>query len=184
MSSTQQQRHPQKKVQPKIIYKGQEVFRHDLYKAEVAQFKKNTSWKKGLVIIEPVEHCHFFHSHNSAGKPQTQTNSVGGHHHEIETYVDPVTGEMMAKCGPPVRVVYKRSVRGGVRKIIEPVTWESEDGIVKDEHTHVMRYIRSEELNPERGRQAAAVQAQALAQAISLNSSPLLSNKELGIEEL
>ena len=123
-----------------IVWKGQREFRHDLYKLKVAAFLKNTSYQSGIVKAVEVDHCHFFHSHNSQGKAQTITNAVGGHYHEITQDKD---GNMV--CGPALREVFKKRA-GRQRKYVEPVKWldEEKDRFVEDTHIHEVEYQHSE----------------------------------------
>jgi len=125
---------------------------HDLFKASVGTFLKNVSWKYGEPDIRKVEHCHWFHTFNSQGRPQKYTNVVGGHYHKIDWKVDE-KGEMVATCGPALHKIVKKSRNGSKRKIEQHVQWDdfrenaSDDEKIRDRHTHVMEYILSEEMD-------------------------------------
>lgn len=145
---------PDTPVEPKIILKGARSFRTDLFKAEVASYRKNTSWKFAQPKLENVEHCHFFHTYDSNGRPQTKTNSVGGHYHEIKWKVDQ-SGELVAECGPPIVIMDKDPETGKRFRKPRPKQLayysananDGEGGLIVDNHTHTMRYVHSEELN-------------------------------------
>lgn len=145
--SERKSRKPKQTSAPQIIYKGNQTFRHDLFKASLEKYKKNLSFRKGVVKIEHIDHIHYFHTFDSNGKAQKFTNTVGGHFHEIRWFTDD-DGVLRAECGPPLTTVYKK--RAGMQKrVIEPVKWEDEehDRMVADEHKHTMEYMWSEELD-------------------------------------
>ncbi len=139
---------------PRVVLKGQQSFRHDLFKAKVAMLKKNlTSWKTGEPSIIEMEHAHMFHSHNSRGKVQTRTTATGGHFHDVKTFIDPKTGEIRAECGPPLKIVQEK--RGNnYRDFVRPIKFidkrGDQDREILDTHTHEMEYLHSEELSPDR----------------------------------
>lgn len=137
-------------VKPKIIIKGSQEFRHDLFKSDVKNLLKNTSFKPGVVDIVRIEHAHIFHSHDSAGKEQQYTSTVGGHFHKVETSIDD-EGNLIAKCGPALRVNIRKSKRGGQKKVVGPVQWANDgemgDEVIVDDHTHVLGYQSSEFLS-------------------------------------
>lgn len=137
--------------QPKVVYKDQQGFRHDLFKLKDEKLLKNQSFKKGQVKLESFSHTHFFHTYDSNGRQQQYSTSVGGHFHEVKWKVD-ANGELVAECGPALRNVYHK--RGGrQKKFIEPVKWYNENSDsaegewVKDSHTHEVEYRWSEELS-------------------------------------
>ena len=138
-------------VKPVLKMKGSKEFQHDLYKLEVNTFKKNTSYKYGVVSVQPTEHVHYYHSINSQGKPLQYSSACGGHFHEIETYIDPDTGEMKAKCGPPLQYVTRTKGNDSVREI-KKVRWVNTQQLddddrptyVYDNHTHEVSYIETE----------------------------------------
>lgn len=99
----------------------------DTFKAEPAPMHKNVGYNEKL-IVEKFEHCHIYHTYDSNGRPLKGTNQVGGHYHEISVYVDEQTGELKAKCSPPLQ------------------NKNSEKIIAQDQHTHQMSYIKSEKV--------------------------------------
>lgn len=159
---------PKKDLQSKLVMKGHREFRHDLFKAEIAEKKHNVSWKWGEPKIRLVEHSHYFHTHDSHGKPQTKTTAQAGHWHEVTWEMK--DGVPVAKCGPPLHQVTRDPVSGKrfkkaqtqQLKFYDDNLNNGEGGGVLDDHTHEMTYIESEVLS------AAKVQArnQATAQAI------------------
>jgi hypothetical protein len=157
-------------VKPKIILRGTQEFRHDLFKSDVKKFLKNLSFSKGKVEIVGIEHTHIFHSHSSQGVPLKYTNAVGGHYHAVTVSVDP-DGTLRAKCGPPLRNAVKKKP-SGQKKVVVPVKWHNEEADmdngqsewVEDTHTHDFTYIASEFLSVEKVKQTqdanrAAIQA-------------------------
>jgi len=157
-----------KQVTPKRFSKGEVRFTHDLYKAEVASMTKNVHYKKYEHKFEDVEHCHFYHSVNNRGKEQAHCSPIGGHTHEIETYIDE-KGELQAKCGPPIKRVWKQGKGGTGKWVWEKIVFEDQWGEVvrEDNHTHEMTYKGSEEVtlasNAAAGASAMASYAQASA---------------------
>ena len=148
---------PRASEQTGIFMRGAKEFRHDLFKSDVQNLKRNVSFKKGVVQIVEIEHAHIFHSHNSQGRPQQFTNSVGGHFHEVTLSTD-ANGRPVAKCGPAMREVFKKRP-GGQRRIKEEIKWvdEVKDRIIVDSHTHTFEYEGSEFLSD---RKVKAIQAQ------------------------
>jgi hypothetical protein len=116
------------------IYSGQQSVDHDLYKLDLAVFKRNISYNKSRPQLEDIEHVHHFHSVDSRGRPQEYSNDVGGHTHRI-TYDE----QGIAQCGPAVQRV-KQIVNG------RPVTTYKE--IPYDKHTHAVSYRWSQKITP------------------------------------
>ena len=148
-------------VAPKVIDRSKRKVLHHLFKAELAKFKKNLSFKPGSPNIQQIEHVHYFHSVDSVGLDQQFTNHVGGHCHKITWSVNE-TGELVASCGPAVRK-RRKITRSGMQTVYEPVFFEdnfidansySEDidkpkaTKVVDEHRHAMTYLGSDEVDP------------------------------------
>lgn len=136
-------------VQPKMFFKNNKEHVHHLFKAEVAKCKKNMAWQKGVVQIEEVEHCHFFHTINSQGIEQTYTSPIAGHFHKITWKVDAATGELVAECGPALHKRMVKKPNGEMKSKIEEIKFYDgmgDDGstYVKDDHTHEMTYRGSE----------------------------------------
>jgi hypothetical protein len=93
------------------IYKSDKQFiDHDLYKLEVAAMRQDKGldgvFVGGRQVIPPkpnfvpVEHCHFYHSHDSSGRKQQFSTSTAGHCHEI-TIVEK-NGKLEAICSDSV----------------------------------------------------------------------------------
>lgn len=138
----------------KIKLKGAFEFRHDLFKCLPAEMYKR---KPHLITravpnfgndLAKMEHCHFFHTFNSQGKPCKYTDPVGGHYHEITW--EEQGGDLVARCGPPLHDYTKRSKSGKqIKKKAEPVIFVNQDDeVLTDDHTHDIEYIESEVLRP------------------------------------
>lgn len=102
----------------KRIYSNDGQIDSDTFKLEVANFMKNLSFDAKNPIWQGVEHCHFFHTFDSAGRVMTTSSKVGGHHHTIEISEND-KGELTGKCSPAI-------------------------GNGEDEHTHIVRYVKSD----------------------------------------
>lgn len=111
--------------EPNRVFNGDHVIVGDLFKLEVESFLRNISFNPKQPIKEPVEHCHFYHTFDSAGRPMTKCNSIGGHYHDIKISTDS-DGNLVGECSTPKR---------------NP---QSEQAYPGDNHTHVVRYIKSE----------------------------------------
>ncbi len=148
------------KKEIKRVMKGTQVFFHDLYKGSKANGKKNYPGFKQTAESEDIkdyEHVHFFHSHDSNGRPQAKCVAVAGHFHYIETHDEegePYTdakGRTVAKCGPALREIKKRLPNGKSRREEEPVYFMMSDGTrLEDKHTHEFVYVESLELSPDK----------------------------------
>lgn len=135
----------------KRVYRDDVKFTHDLYKAELARMKKNISYTPRNPRIEEVEHCHWFHSHDSSGRPQKYTSATGGHFHEIlHTVVDKKTGETRMTCGPALAHRFKKLKNGKTKTVLETISWfdENSEKEIKDDHVHELSYRFSEEISP------------------------------------
>lgn len=166
--------------QPQIIYKNEQGFRHDLFKLEIAQVKKNRSFKKGHVKIEEIEHTHVFHTYDSAGRAKKYCEPVAGHFHEIKWYTND-DGKLVAECGPALQEKYVK--RGGMQqKKIAPIVWEDEinDQVVEDNHTHTCVYRWSEELSKDMVNQ----RRNALKTQLSTQMQIVSAQQVAGIEEV
>lgn len=138
------------------MWKGNQTFRHDLFKLDLQPLKKNVSFTKGTVKIETYEHSHFFHTFDSNGRPQTHSTPQGGHFHKIEWKEDKETGKLVAKCGPPMHHIYVRKDAQQHKKMV-PVQWETNQMsdeemdvstvVIKDDHVHNVEYLWSEEIS-------------------------------------
>lgn len=143
-----------KESKPKFKWKGTTEFRHDLFKLELSHFKKNISYQKYTPQLHDVEHVHFYHSHDSKGRPQKYCSAVGGHFHEMTVEVTP-SGDLVAKSGPALKHVVKRQKNGKPKTLIEKVTFYDgdEDNKFFDEHTHEVMYLESDMLSEEKLKQ-------------------------------
>lgn len=140
-------------VQPRIQWKNQVQFRHDLFKLELAKMRKNVSWKRQRPELVDAEHVHFFHSHTSTGTAQKYCVTVGGHFHEVKTSIDQ-DGNMTATCGPALRKVDKKLSNGTIKTLIEEITYQHEEfGDMGDNHTHNVIYLASEIMSPQKVQQ-------------------------------
>lgn len=122
-------------------YKSQQDITHDLYKLEVAQAVKNIAWEPGIFTPQKVEHCHFFHSVDKNGAPQTKCSPIGGHFHELEL-VTAATDESPAvyRCSPAKKFVLKRRPNGEYYKAVVDIPHDS--------HSHDVTYIESHDFKP------------------------------------
>jgi hypothetical protein len=141
-------------VKPKIRMRNAVSKDHHLFKAEVADTLKNTSWTRGNPKIVKIEHCHFFHTIDSNLREQKYTTPVNNHYHKVSWFIDS-DGELRAECGPPIRKVTKTRRDGSTRTVEEPITFENdhteenglEDTII-DDHRHDMTYIGTDRISP------------------------------------
>lgn len=146
---------PEPQVQPQIRNRHDNSFRHDVFHCKPTAMKKNISYTHLSPELVNVDHAHIFHSHDNRGRPNSQTQKMGGHFHYVEQYVDKKTGEIKAKCGPAMRIVTNMLSNGRTVQSIQPVFELQEvvrDGIVQhhklvDDHTHEMAYLGSETLS-------------------------------------
>ena len=113
--------------QVKRFYKGEEVVDSDLFKLQVASFRKKISIDgEKPARYENAEHCHYFHTYDSNGRPMNKASSVGGHTHTIVW--EEVGDEFFARCSTPEPTnAFKKG--------------KFQDG--NDLHTHTVKYIRS-----------------------------------------
>lgn len=133
-----------KSAAPKIVWKHNREYRHDLFKLKLAQFKKNTSFKKFTPNIVSVDHNHFFHSHDRKGRENEYCSAVGGHFHKVIKNED---GSI--EFGVALRKVKKPMRDGSFRPVIEPVHYATNDPerSIADNHIHETEYLHSESLN-------------------------------------
>jgi hypothetical protein len=140
VSSKKKQEVKEVKQEVKRVYKGDATVYTDLFKLEVAYFKRKTSLdsEKGIkrpVTYEDTEHCHYFHTYDSNGKKMVKCNAVGGHTHEVS--IKEVDGKFVCKCSQPISVDSKK------KKFIS-----FQNGA--DKHTHKITYIESEKVEVRR----------------------------------
>jgi hypothetical protein len=108
------------------IFEGDLKVYHDLFKLEVAGYRRNMSWREDVKEMVDVDHCHFYHTYDSSGRKQDSACSVLGHTHIVT--IENVDGKFVANCSGPVKKV------GG--KIMK--------ASVDCNHTHKISYIKSE----------------------------------------
>lgn len=143
---------PTKKTPAKEESKGIERFYasskevdHDLFKLTVALMKKWMGYNKGEKDPEDLisaEHCHFFHTIDSDGKPQQFCSSIGGHFHEMKL-VDNGDGVPTVECvSGPLQFkfeAYRKNRSTKRRKVAVPAN-------DYDNHKHDTEYVRSEKV--------------------------------------
>lgn len=129
------------KARPQLNFNKYQQKLHHLYKLEVAKIKKNVGLN-GEVEIQEVEHVHFFHSIDRNGVEQFTTVPTGGHFHELKL-VKPATANEppVYECSPALKKVKKKDKYG--RWTVATVPYNGFDN-----HTHDVKYIRSEEYIP------------------------------------
>ena len=141
---------------PKITWKGQQEFRHDLFKLEPAICKRNQSYTTGMPQIEDVTHTHHFHSVDRAGKVCVVASMACGHTHEVKVQTAD-DGSLKASCGPAIKEVKTKTKNVNVagKKKLVPVQWkddalssDEDQGYVVDTHTHAVTYKWSEVISP------------------------------------
>lgn len=141
------------------VVDGTQTFWHDRFKSDTKKMIKcifNREDGQSEEDMKHIDHQHFFHSHDSNGRKQEQCVAVGGHYHNIITHDEqgnPLVdkqGRPRVECSKPYRKIRKRQGRKMVT-IIEEVTFKMAEGkILKDEHSHVFNYDRSQELSPDK----------------------------------
>lgn len=127
----------EKPSEPVRQMKGEVEIYHDLFRLELATFKKNVGLPNSP-RWENTPHVHYFHTYDSAGKKMTEASQVGGHTHVIETWTDD-DGRLRAKCGPAIRK-YKNN---------------KQEVMPNDNHTHEITYMYSEKIKARRINQMA-----------------------------
>lgn len=133
--------------------RGMNSVTHHLFKAGVAEFLKNDSYKKDDPTLIPMKHEHIYHTCDSMGRPIIHTGFVGGHCHEIKV-VQSESGEMTIECGPPLKKEIFKGRDGRKKTRFVPVKFfdkyagdedGNESGVWKvDAHVHDMIYMGSE----------------------------------------
>lgn len=131
----------------------QSQYTHDLFKLELATFKKNVALAGHEPEYENAEHVHWFHTITSDGKPQTRASSVGGHFHKVEVISQGEGKPPIVRCASgPLKEVVTMQYGKRVKKEI-PVN-------DVDSHTHNIKYIKSD-IIIERTRNIEAAKAEA-----------------------
>lgn len=133
----------------RMIERGGLSVTHHLFKAKVAKFLKNDSYKKDNPMLVAMAHEHIFHTVDSRGKPMAHCGFVGGHTHEV-TIKTNADGEMTVECGPPVKVERVKDRTGRVKTKYVPVRFfdafanDGDGEMIVDDHKHEMEYRGSE----------------------------------------
>jgi len=143
-------------VEPKIKFKDKIQTRMDRFKLQVANMKKNTSWRPKQPQIVEMEHTHFFLTCDEHGKPMIHSTPTGGHFHKVDWAVDQ-DGNLIAKCGPALKIDYIKMANGKQKKAVVPVEWKAQketmDGVLdyklQDTHTHECTYLFSHNVSAE-----------------------------------
>lgn len=147
-------------VDERVILKGSQEFRTDLFKSDVRKFMRNTSFKKGVVSILELDHTHTFHSFNSQGKEQEFSSPVGGHFHKVIRRYTDKDGNICLEMGPPLQWKQKKRP-SGAKKVLTEVKWynadaednSGEQSNIHDRHTHKWIYQSSEYLSASKVRE-------------------------------
>lgn len=129
------------------LYADEVVIDHDLYKLKVASMKKNVAYLPNTYDVQNVLHEHFFHTVDSSGTKQKNSNLVGSHFHQMTVVHQPNGAPPIVKCGPAVKEV-KKIINGRAVKVIEPcLRYPDERGnLLTDDHTHEVEYVRSNKI--------------------------------------
>lgn len=143
-------------TKPKIISRANSAFEHHLFESDIQDLQKNVSYEPYKPSLKPIPHKHFFHSKDNRGRALHISTHMGGHYHEVTWEVD-AKGNLIAKSGPPMRMVTIKRKDGSTIQQPQRVFWANLDGDnEKDDHTHKWRYVGSDTLSPNilnRGRQ-------------------------------
>lgn len=132
----------EKAERAKRVYKNAVELDHDLFKLEPATMMKNISFTEEPHYVR-LEHCHIFHTINSAGKKQVVSSHTGGHFHEVEVIKEGTDIEPpVLKVGPPLKHAWQRYRR---TKRTKKITVPFDDA---DKHGHAVTYLRSEKIRP------------------------------------
>jgi len=170
-------------IEPKFKMKGSRTIFHHLFRAQLADFLKNKSFKKDQPDITKVPHVHFYHTCNSTGKPQQFTAAVGGHFHEVTWSLDPISGEPVAKCGPPLKKVALPGPDGLTVYENQPIEFLDKVGsmgkrgrLIVDEHTHDMLYEGTDEITSDKIRETQGATRAALTDGLESARQTLAAN--------
>lgn len=116
------------------IYSGEQTFRSDCFKLEVAPRLYDTSWN-GIPEYTELEHCHFFHTYDSKGRTQENCVSTGQHFHKMK--VTPgKRGVPKVECVSGPLCWSKVKERGKWKRVAVPSNPD-------DTHRHEVTYLRS-----------------------------------------
>lgn len=128
-------------------YQQNVEFDSHLFELKSGKMLKNVSWKTDQPDIRQIDHQHFFHTHDSAGKEMKHSTATGGHFHIIEVSKDPKTGAPIAKCSGPKTFIHKK----GKKLLVDMPSFKAVDengNEIKDNHTHEIVYARSSRIKP------------------------------------
>lgn len=158
--------------QQKRVFSSQKEFVHDLFKFEVAKFKKNIAIDGYEPEYIDAEHVHFFHSITSDGKPQTRTNSVGGHFHKVKLTPQTNGQPPLVEClSGPLKEVVK--IQYG-KRIKTEVPFND-----VDTHTHEVKYEKSNVIVERiRNIEAAKAESAIMARFQSANTHGIVSGDD------
>jgi hypothetical protein len=128
-----------------IVQRGARQVWHHLFKLSVAKVTKDHGWDPSKPHIIEHEHTHIFHTVDSNGEPQTQTNNVAGHFHSVE-----VVQNSDPKKRPTIRIseakkLVRKEVRKGYFKTVV-VSYDEYDREMNPlpPHTHDFQYMGSD----------------------------------------
>ena len=114
-----------KETAPKRVYSNNITVDSDLFKLEVESMQKNMGVQGQKPNIEKIEHCHFYRTFDSSGKETKRCSFVGGHTHEMTVSTDE-KGNLIAEAS------------------------EALGALQGDNHTHKVRYIKSDKIEKRR----------------------------------
>lgn len=153
-------------VQPNFQMKGTKKLHHHLFASDVVACKKNVSYVPKNPDLQPLEHKHFFHTMDMRGRKLHVSSFSGAHYHDMTWSIDPETGNLIAKSGPPMRMTTNRFEDGTFETVPEQVHWlDKRNKPTFDTHTHEWEYIVTEEFT------AQSVEAQRTANRADLEAN-------------
>lgn len=117
----------------------------DLFKLEVANFKKNIAHEFEPEMLIDCEHVHFFHTVDIHGNNNTRCNAVANHFHIIETKPTKDGVPEIVSCSQPFKI----------KKITNKRTGQTTEQLIPfhqlDNHTHKITYIKSSRIKTSNG---------------------------------
>ncbi len=120
------------------VYSQAQMVDHDLFKLKVATMRRDISLDRDQTMEDNVEHCHYFHSVDAAGRPQKMASMIGGHFHEMTVIPSKDGSVPEVICGPALVWISKRVGRKGSERVAAPYDM--------DEHTHEVIYMGSNKI--------------------------------------
>jgi hypothetical protein len=116
------------------------------FRGSTTTAKKNVSYIKYEPKLEDIEHKHFFHTKDQRGRDMAKCSELAGHWHNMTWELK--EGQLVAKCGPPMRMVTTRLKSGKKSTQPQQVRFELEDGqFVNDDHIHNWEYMGYDEID-------------------------------------